>query len=105
MAKFKKKPVVIEAFCLGTDAIPSWFMDAERKEVVRVIFSEKELYAEEDGSKKQFIQYPYNPVTHAEIDTLEGTMTALRGDFVIKGVQGEIYPCKPDIFELTYEEV
>lgn len=37
------------------------------------------------------------------IDTLEGTMRADRGDFIIRGVQGEFYPCKPDIFEATYE--
>lgn len=40
-----------------------------------------------------------------EIDTLEGVMTASYGDFIIKGVQGEFYPCKPDIFGATYEEV
>lgn len=39
------------------------------------------------------------------IPTLEGVMTASIGDFVIRGVQGEFYPCKPDIFEATYEEV
>ncbi|MFP8960023.1 hypothetical protein ACLIYP_05540 [Streptomyces nanhaiensis] len=37
------------------------------------------------------------------INTLEGTMSASPGDYVIRGVQGEIYPCKPDIFEATYE--
>lgn len=39
------------------------------------------------------------------IPTLEGTMTACEGDYIIKGVQGEFYPCKPDIFEATYERV
>ncbi len=39
------------------------------------------------------------------IYTLEGTMTARPGDWIIKGVQGEFYPCKPDIFEATYELV
>lgn len=39
------------------------------------------------------------------IDTLEGTMRAELGDYAIKGVQGEFYPCKPDIFEQTYEEI
>lgn len=41
------------------------------------------------------------PVLH--IETLEGTMTANLGDYIIKGVQGEFYPCKPDIFAATYE--
>ena len=40
-----------------------------------------------------------------QIPTLEGEMTASPGDFIIKGVNGEFYPCKPDIFEKTYEEV
>lgn len=39
------------------------------------------------------------------IDTLEGSMLAGRGDYVIRGVQGEHYPCRPDIFEATYEAV
>jgi hypothetical protein len=37
------------------------------------------------------------------IQTLEGEMAAQPGDYIIKGVQGEFYPCKPDIFEATYE--
>jgi hypothetical protein len=40
-----------------------------------------------------------------EIPTLEGVMRATIGDFIIRGVQGEFYPCKPDIFAQTYEEV
>jgi len=39
------------------------------------------------------------------IDTLEGTMLANVGDWIIKGLMGEFYPCKPDIFQLTYEEI
>jgi len=39
------------------------------------------------------------------IETLEGTMVALPGDWIIRGVKGEMYPCKPDIFEATYEPV
>lgn len=39
------------------------------------------------------------------IDTLEGTMKASHGDYIIKGVNGEFYPCKPDVFEKTYEAV
>lgn len=42
---------------------------------------------------------------YIKIETLEGTMTASRGDWIIKGVNGEFYPCKPDIFEKTYELV
>ena len=41
--------------------------------------------------------------SHIRIPTLEGWMTASPGDWIIKGVKGEFYPCKPDIFEQTYE--
>lgn len=39
------------------------------------------------------------------IETLEGTMQARKGDYIIKGIKGEFYPCKPDVFEDTYEQV
>lgn len=46
------------------------------------------------------------PITEVqEIETLEGVMRADVGDYIITGVKGERYPCKPDIFELTYEPV
>ena len=40
-----------------------------------------------------------------KIPTLEGVMIASKGDYIIRGIKGEYYPCKPDIFEMTYEEV
>jgi hypothetical protein len=46
-----------------------------------------------------------NGQRYIDIDTLEGTMTANIGDYIIKGVKGEFYPCKPDIFKATYEPV
>lgn len=45
------------------------------------------------------------PYVSMKIKTLEGDMTASEGDYIIKGVSGEFYPCKPDIFKATYEEV
>lgn len=47
----------------------------------------------------------YQTDEEMEIKTLEGTMKANKGDWIIKGVKGELYPCKPDVFELTYEKV
>jgi hypothetical protein len=81
MAKYRKKPVIIEAFRYYIDFIPDWFMDKV--------------------TSNQIIMHP----THCEINTLEGLMRGEKGDYIIKGVQGEIYPCKPDIFEMTYEQV
>jgi hypothetical protein len=60
--------------------------------------------------ENKFMKYKKLPVTieayqtdkEMSIETLEGTMKANKGDWIIKGVNGEIYPCKPDIFEKTY---
>ncbi|HEY3499299.1 MAG TPA: hypothetical protein VGK73_31640 [Polyangiaceae bacterium] len=82
MAKYRKKPVVIEAFenVPGRNA-PAWLAEAIVSGAVVAC-----------------------GLTHTlEIQTLEGTMVAGKGDFVIRGVKGEIYPCKPDIFAATYE--
>jgi len=80
MSKYRKKPVVIEAFKWGTDVVPDWW-----KRVNGLTLDVN------TGS--------------AFIPTLEGTMEAKLGDYIIQGVQGEVYPCKPDIFEATYEAV
>lgn len=87
--KYKKKPVVIEAFkydgdLKGADGkyyVPEWAVTAFKNACMQYV--DGELY----------------------IATLEGDMKASVGDYIIKGVEGEIYPCKPDIFEKTYEKV
>lgn len=86
--KFRKRPVVIEAFLWTADIHqeedPEWAVEAIKS---------GRVYFENDGT----------PGVTLKINTLEGTMTAQRGDYIIKGVKGEIYPCKPDIFAATYE--
>lgn len=47
----------------------------------------------------------YQTNVEMEIETLEGVMKADKGDWIIKGVKGELYPCKPDVFQMTYEKV
>jgi hypothetical protein len=80
MGSYRKKPVVIQAFKWGTDVVPDWWKNLE-------------------GTTLQ-------PSTgSAFIPTLEGTMEAKVGDYIIQGVQGEVYPCKPEIFAETYEPV
>lgn len=86
MAKFKKKPVEVEAFRLGYDIEPEWFFENSR---VCNFIQEKCI----DGN------------VSCDLKTLEGTMRANKGDYIIQGVKGEIYPCKADIFEMTYEKV
>lgn len=85
--KYRKKPVVIEAM---------QFLDN-----VETIANLAEFIDNQDLR----VDYadPENPVI--KIETLEGIMAASVGDYIIKGVQGEFYPCKPDIFEQTYEAV
>ena len=87
MARYRKKPVEIEAlqFLDDVDRITelSNFID---NQYVRVSYKD-----------------PKNP--KLLIRTLEGVMEASVGDYVIRGVHGEFYPCKPDIFNETYEEV
>ena len=58
----------------------------------------------EDVGSEVRVDYakPNEPVF--KIETLEGVMTASEGDYIIRGIQGEFYPCKPDIFEATYEK-
>jgi hypothetical protein len=81
--RFRKKPVVVEAECLdGT----------------------------KEGCKRvhDFLGWVHNDAGNCpgplEIETLEGSMMANIGDWIIRGVNGEFYPCKPDIFEKTYEK-
>lgn len=90
MSKFRKKPVVIEAMQFETnnevgspnmDSIVNWVNQGKMK-----------AGAWHNG-------------TDIFINTLEGEMRANVGDWIIKGVNGEFYPCKPDIFEKTYERV
>jgi hypothetical protein len=52
-----------------------------------------------------FCNMSYITNQELRIQTLEGYMTASIGDYIIKGVMGEFYPCKPDIFEMTYEKI
>lgn len=91
--KYRKKPVVIEAFQLERRELnwPQWAHDA---------LTENIIISHNTGKW-------HNPSeeTYLTIKTLEGDHKASLGDFIIQGIKGEIYPCKPDIFEATYEEV
>ncbi len=82
MPKFRKKPVVI-------DAVQLPFLDADSS-----AFS---------GDPNIIFKREGGHIVEAIISTLEGTMTASLGDWIIRGVKGELYPCKPDIFAATYD--
>ena len=87
--KFRKKPVVIEAVQLT---------ETNRGEILHWAKSYAALGTLIGVVPKS--GHPHQMLVH----TLEGTMTANVGDYIIRGVQGEFYPCKPNIFESTYEE-
>lgn len=88
--QYKKKPVIIEAI--------QWVGGEEScRALDALIGNQSARNIELNGS--------WDSATEVYIKTLEGTMTASIGDYIIKGVKGELYPCKPDIFEQTYEEV
>lgn len=83
--KFRKKPVEIMAHRLGDDGWPDEIWDGVNR---------NEIVLHMDREPK-----------HVVIKTLEGDMIGNLGDWIIRGVKGEFYPCKPDIFEATYEPV
>ena len=86
--KFRKRPVVIEAIQFETN-----------NEVGDVNMNHVVGWINRNGAKSR------HDGTDIYIETLEGEMRASCGDWIIKGVKGEFYPCKPDIFEATYEPV
>jgi len=84
--KYRKRPIVVEAVQWLNKKIvcppgPLWFVEAEERDEIQ-LFGDTLC-----------------------IKTLEGEMRARSGDWIIRGVNGEIYPCKPEIFEATYERV
>ena len=85
--KYRKKPVDIEAVQFKDDS-PETIIELQR-------FMDGELIVDYND--------PGNP--KVKIETLEGTMYGSIGDYIIKGVRGEFYPCKPDIFKNTYDMV
>jgi len=96
MPKFRKKPVVIEAFQMTKERRwdnsewPNWLNKA---------------WQEDDNEPGALQIIPDTEGQELEIVTLEGCHQVTWDDWIIQGVKGELYPCKPDIFEATYEPV
>jgi hypothetical protein len=99
MAQYRKKPVVIDAFQMTREARqdnstwPDWLHNAwnEPQHIAGALYPSN--YPNSDGTDE------------LKIHTLEGDHLVSFGDWIIMGVQGELYPCKPDIFAATYEPV
>jgi len=95
--KYRKRPVVIEAFQMTEERRfdniewPNWLHQAWNMPD----FVEGALSIDPDDPERK----------NLVLGTLEGVHRVTFGDWIIKGVQGELYPCKPDIFEMTYEPV
>ncbi len=90
--KYRKKPVIVEAV--------KW--TGLNLEEIKNFVDESLLYNIYDGAW-EVGEAPV--IVDMQIRTLEGNMSVSVGDYIIKGVQGEFYPCKPDIFKETYETV
>ena len=89
--RFRKKPVVIEAIQWTGDNLEAIITFTGLNDSVKDMpWDEYDVFVKDKGLK---------------IFTLEGPLMASVGDWIIKGIQGEFYPCKPDIFEQTYEKV
>ena len=88
MTKYRKKPVVIDA----------WQFTMENKDSIYRMLAEMQHDIYPSGTH-------LGETPSLIIPTLEGKMKAELNDFIIRGVNGEFYPCKPDIFEKTYEQV
>ncbi len=109
MSKFRKKPVVIEAV--------RWYKNGDHPEDNCEMFDIGNDPFEGEGKVVRYYRHPdvdgqtkckhCGEIMHLHgwIDTLEGGHIVCPGDWIIKGVKGEFYPCKDDIFEQTYEEV
>ena len=99
MAKYVKKPVEIQAFQITKENIqnpkewPDWLLAAWNKDRGNECCVRRAEYFNSSNTKKLIIS------------TLEGDLFVSENDWIIQGVSGEIYPCKPDIFELTYDLV
>lgn len=82
--RYRKKPIEVDAVVVALDGMqrPDWLIEAIASGAVYWQGGDDPYYT---------------------IETLEGVMRAKLGDYIIRGVNGELYPCKPDIFEATYE--
>ena len=94
MAKFRKKPVIIEAEQFVWKQSHPSLGSSEPSNIPNGVIKKK---FEDHQDPKPYYKYG--------IETLEGFMECKDGDWIITGVNGELYPCKPDIFDKTYEQV
>jgi len=96
MGKYRKKPVVIEAVQLRWDTwneICDFVTLPWGEDGVHGVYTRDGVITTDIGDDEIGLVIP----------TLEGNMLGVKNDYIIKGVQGEFYPCKPDIFKATYE--
>lgn len=98
--KYRKKPVVIEAI----EYLP--FVGEQLPHEIDPTFPVIDSFHKREVFEDWKCPHCYQAASvHGWVETLEGGHIACPGDFIIKGVQGEFYPCKPDIFAATYEAV
>ena len=94
MTRYVKKPIEIEAFRFGFDDEPEWFNKSRH-----ITYAPAMIKTELDTLHIKELP------SFCMIQTLEGAMRAELGDYIIKGIKGEIYPCKEDVFKASYDEI
>ena len=104
MPQYRKKPVVIDAICLTYENRETLAADFKMAVCPQHSRSE-EAYQDYGRNGEGVVWISADRVAYAQVKTLEGIMTGNEGDYLICGVEGELYFCKPDIFEATYEAV
>ena len=93
MSHYEARRIVVQAFKCGVENPPEWFCDAIREGKVHwALFDADGKPAKED-------------MIYCRLETLDGMMNAYIGDHIIKGTVGELYPCRPAVFESTFMEM
>ena len=104
--KYRTIPITIEAFQLKSNApVPDWFLDAFEHQLVFDFFFTPNLSDTLTVMQDHHLLSDNPTYIGCHIRTPEGVMTASPGDYIIRGVYGAIYPCKPDTFIKNYEPI
>ena len=93
-----KNEILMDGFLVSKDLENKKFQIKNNDDIIEFRYDENSDYITNKFSY-------YRPTKKMFVNTLEGKMEVAKGDYIIKGIKGEVYPCKPDIFINTYDEV
>lgn len=93
MGMYVKNPIPVKAFQFGVETMPDWFIEAQIDGLAKVVYPRNQC-----SVAMQLVR------ATAELKTNHGTAIATYGDWIIKGHNGELYPCENDVFTLNYSK-